>query len=1195
MASMGDEGWEIVGKEGTCESCDQDTTMYDKDLLPERQVLLRWRCWKQKPAANDDPCGGRWNRTGNECAVCYETRRRYFGIDKKALDEKREDPAENENFQTLRRKRARGEDRYERKAGRKTITTSKKDEQYEDVHVQGTFMLLDNYIKKECGDRGLHQPALKKLTLDRKLDFVKNTLGAMPVKGKRNQWGVEVIDQAPGDYRFKRGLRSSTEQEEREEHDNLGQSAVALAENLRADHPFSSSSGVRFNNADQDPHDGQLAAHSSGEPQDAPPCKRRKIDDLETMSAASPTPTGPAHRLASSASSLRSASAIVRPRATSPEGSDDDTRSLLSLGTDAGTPGSAKKRPKKGTSATLSRALRSSSAQKILEASQELVTDTETNHSAQAMWDTKWKSRDIQNLSARLATAAQKASSIAEPQAQEVSGKLLDLSEQIAARGKLFVKLRERPMELTTKLEDDERDLFSTWPGSLSVNILSQVGSSIASRVDLASVTACLRMSSLSALEQQLVGEGTWRLSADPSALNLSILMVGKTKSADLTTSLSQCIGSQTLFVVTMAEKLLRMTDVNAYIKLWDQIWAADVLPDKVSLVRFGESTSGPVVLYDGWALQPATDLSALMVAAKLLKAKSEQKQPSAMLKNVAKQMVACRGSLSVRLRTALAPRSSGCHNTIVGTAMWEIASALQCASQNSGKSRETFLAVWTKLKFQWLNDLGEMPGSDVAAANQVSEWFERLDAEKEVEKLYEAFEGMENDDDEVVTAKEEMQVLHSNLSDLAHRLLSGSDMCDTFLSHVFAGSQEVSSADEDDTKDKQELIFGWEAEILPVVQKLATICSAPSASLLTEACTRLRSIASAMELFDAFTNASKEEAFTGEVASSFIKRAADLWQDWAKIQKAAITLEGDVLGKWLTEGLRPRPFDQFPLQVLKLCLAKPVVSETAISTAKDLQDVLPEESKPLVAMYSKWQQVQAVAQKLSQCKLVGHFELAQAAGYVHDMKGTIIGGVEVAKFNDTCAEVNTGYGKAMETFIKKNGQMDEEQTTAWVDKFAPIGKAVESWDFSGLSWFGVDPETEEGKAVKKYVTTMEGLVLVADTRSREVENLLRAVGWDEARRASLHKVLGSLNFLAKEATKIKMLLAQIVVAELLCKEPVQPSAVDQVKLYISLKLGIKDLATLGTGVAERLGAKPQQPPAAATKVAVGKKIRRLA
>ena len=117
----------ILEKVTECGSCQQDPS-HDRDLLPERGKL-RWRVWKQqRDEPVDPPPGGMWYRV-DECALCYETRRRFFGISLAAMDEERKNPEVSDDFIGKRRKRARGEDKFAKKEGNTAFTTTYKDSQ----------------------------------------------------------------------------------------------------------------------------------------------------------------------------------------------------------------------------------------------------------------------------------------------------------------------------------------------------------------------------------------------------------------------------------------------------------------------------------------------------------------------------------------------------------------------------------------------------------------------------------------------------------------------------------------------------------------------------------------------------------------------------------------------------------------------------------------------------------------------------------------------------------------------------------------------------------------------------------------------------------------------------------------------------------------------------------------------------------
>ena len=67
-------------------------------------------------AEEGDPAGGRFRPSGHECRACYDTRRRYYANTKEQMMEQMAtDPEKKAMFLSQRRKRVRGEDRYERR------------------------------------------------------------------------------------------------------------------------------------------------------------------------------------------------------------------------------------------------------------------------------------------------------------------------------------------------------------------------------------------------------------------------------------------------------------------------------------------------------------------------------------------------------------------------------------------------------------------------------------------------------------------------------------------------------------------------------------------------------------------------------------------------------------------------------------------------------------------------------------------------------------------------------------------------------------------------------------------------------------------------------------------------------------------------------------------------------------------------
>ena len=182
--------WEQAGS-GFCDQCKQSTEQFDKDLLPDKQEKLKWRTWKACPQEPDDPPGGRWAPGGSECYFCWDSRRRYYGCSLAEMKEKRtQDPAVDEDYHNKRRKRARGEDKHERKTSAKKYTTSSAHQQYDDNFVEGSFKPLHVFLVQ---DMQMSPAQVQGLSVDMQIAKV-SAAGYKPVKGKFGSWGVEIWD-----------------------------------------------------------------------------------------------------------------------------------------------------------------------------------------------------------------------------------------------------------------------------------------------------------------------------------------------------------------------------------------------------------------------------------------------------------------------------------------------------------------------------------------------------------------------------------------------------------------------------------------------------------------------------------------------------------------------------------------------------------------------------------------------------------------------------------------------------------------------------------------------------------------------------------------------------------------------------------------------------------------------------------------
>ena len=164
----------------TCADCLQLVTAFDADLLPEQHEQLKWRTWKKTADGQI--------RKGTECYWCWATRRKYYKrTSAKQLRKQRQESATiDAEWKDRRRKKARGDDRYEREEQPKKMRTKDKEGTSEEGFVEGHFYSVDSFLR-------LHKVNVRLLpTLKAKVRYVKEELKETVVRNKAGEHGVEV-------------------------------------------------------------------------------------------------------------------------------------------------------------------------------------------------------------------------------------------------------------------------------------------------------------------------------------------------------------------------------------------------------------------------------------------------------------------------------------------------------------------------------------------------------------------------------------------------------------------------------------------------------------------------------------------------------------------------------------------------------------------------------------------------------------------------------------------------------------------------------------------------------------------------------------------------------------------------------------------------------------------------------------------
>ena len=145
-------------RQRACGQCQQTTSDWEKDLLPETHTYLKWAIFDKNPE-NDNIRDGELP-SGYECYFCFDTRRKHWGkeVSREQLKTKRQE-GEDEKFVMLRRARVRGEDKYTRPKGEDKVYSKESEKEYGRVYTKTKFRRVDNWLR----DQGVDESLIKKI------------------------------------------------------------------------------------------------------------------------------------------------------------------------------------------------------------------------------------------------------------------------------------------------------------------------------------------------------------------------------------------------------------------------------------------------------------------------------------------------------------------------------------------------------------------------------------------------------------------------------------------------------------------------------------------------------------------------------------------------------------------------------------------------------------------------------------------------------------------------------------------------------------------------------------------------------------------------------------------------------------------------------------------------------------------------
>lgn len=573
--------------------------------------------------------------------------------------------------------------------------------------------------------------------------------------------------------------------------------------------------------------------------------------------------------------------------------------------------------------------------------------------------------------------------------------------------------------------------------------------------------------------------DGTWKMTENPTAWCLGVVLEAFQRQQAQEPALCSCMDLQSQVVLMLCEKLAKTTNPASFVSMWDSLRSSTFFSGVGSLVNFSDPRKLPIdskcnssdCLINGWSFQSAVDLSVLMVGSSLLGYKGTNEPPPISLRALARQMINNKAKVSIRLRAACGPRNSGCHNSAIGTMLWEQAVAIQAQGMGNDQARSLFVELAAKFAPPVFPEL--VRGDAAGAADQIVEWQEQVSTHDLVSKLFEVARDFDMPQDS------ETQAATNNLGAFLTKLLSviagltqcDRNWCDSLLEDRLYSScgVEPNTKLDEGLAEEADNTLAWFAMAFDLAKDIAKLIGHQLLPVLSEAWTRLSLVERLWETCRDFNNLFDTKTLTLDEAGAALKKVSDMWQQWCSISAApAQILKADgpvkVIIRVLCDGLRNIKFQDLLMRVLSAMLSDASVAENILPTTKGLMEVLPPAAKQTYELYSKWLRISTLVQKLKQCKLVGNAEFATVAGFAKALQGSVVGGVSTEQFQAACSEIEEGYHKAFQLFLKRNGSMNMDATKAWVHTFFPVLDAAATWGFCALEWFGKHDEAIEGR-----------------------------------------------------------------------------------------------------------------------------------
>ena len=447
----------------TCISCLQSTHDYEKQS--DKVSFLRW------PKQNFSKNLNAWTPSGTECGPCRDIRVRFWTEDAEPLKELRRANEKLENdFMEKREDRIKGTRKFvgQEKTSANTLveeTRSKVMESFE----TGVFTELDAFMVQ----RGM-KPKKYSTRKEKEAAILKRypTSGLEFGKGEAGCYGVFQKDSCPGDYRYRRAVKTETSLRKTREHEH---DDVATED---------------FRNACGEGDDGSVGSENEAAADEEEPDQGEEPSDESDVDGAAPSvanassahsarsvaPLEPVSRSSVKRSSTQStmsrsgkrSSAAPRPP---PPPSDPDSDG----GEEEGDDDDAEKEDG-GVSAVDKKAVvKMTAAERLKAKAKSFLEKVKTEHTVEMTWNSSVRVRKHNLMMEQLTLTGNKLGLIVgDLEAGELSEQLFTTSKLLEERRKFVRGLKESPCEqLERDLDKNTYQMIRTTPLRLRSEMLA--------------------------------------------------------------------------------------------------------------------------------------------------------------------------------------------------------------------------------------------------------------------------------------------------------------------------------------------------------------------------------------------------------------------------------------------------------------------------------------------------------------------------------------------------------------------------------------------------------------------------------------------------------------------------------------------------------------------------------------------------